>query len=507
MTKRLMALFCALLAVLALVTGCSLPLKEPSPAENAPAESASSAETIAAIDTLKIAYNNTDSLNPYLATGTMNLNVVPLLYDPLVKLDEQYAVHNVLAEKIDLTPEQCTVTLRKDVSFTNGVRLNAADVVYSAKQVLTGSNSYHGLLSNVKDVFATDGYTVVFTLNKPDRLFACMLTFPIVCEAAPAVGSGRYVLGGTGENTKLTRNTNWFGGAGGQIKNIELVNQLDKDTLIYSMKLGAINYVYSDLSGNEALSLGISTQSVPLNNFIFLGINSTKTTLGDARMRQVLTLCINRTELVSGAYAARATPAHTPFNPVIPEIRQLGVEQIQDFTSAARLMEEMGYAADKKDSEGYYTTRQGRLRLRLLVNSENSSRMQLALNLQKSLKELGIEAVIEAKPFAEYKQALEQWNFDLYLGEVKLYNNRDISALLSGKAALGFGVTESETLLAANSAMMAGTMEVKAFVEEFNRHLPFLPLMYRSGMVAFSREIFFEGSATEQDIFYNIENW
>lgn len=510
MTKRITAITISFVLLLTLLSGCKLKLAETGGFIGASLQNEGKTENQSvqrAVDTLKIAYNNTDSLNPYLAVSTMNLNVISLLYDPLVKLDQQYKPHNIIAEDIQLTPQQCTVTIKQGVHFSNGLPVTANDVVYSAHQVLTEGNSYFGLLSGVSEVTAADSRTVVFTLRAPDRLFANLLTFPIVSEKNPTIGSGRYILQGSGEDVKLTLNPNWFDGNKSQIKTIELVNQLDKDTLIYSLKLGTINYVYSDLSSSEVLSLGISTQSVPLNHLIYLGINSTKKLISDARMRKALNLCINRAELVGGTYALRAAEAHTPFNPKWDEVTKLNYKQEQDYTAAAALMEELGYKPESKDSEGYYTTRQGRLRLRILVNSENASKMQVAKVLQKNFAELGIELVIETKAFEEYKTALAQWNFDLYLGEVKLYNNMNLTALLTPKSKLGFGNIENGELITANNAMMAGTMDVKQFMGVFDKFTPFVPLMYRSGMVSFSRDTFFEAPATEQDIFYNIEQW
>ena len=512
MNKRINRFFIALLtyAVCALLYGCSLPfdssmLAEGNSSQETSSEKENAPTATTRVDTIKIAYNNTDSLSPYLTTSTVNINIVPLIYDSLVKLDENYNVQNLLAEDITLTAEQCVVTLRSGIKFSDGAALTATDIVYSATQVLTANSSYSGLLSGVSEVTAQEDGTVLFKLKEPDRLFANLLTFPIVREGS-SLGSGRFVLQGSGDTQHLIRNPLWFGSFNGQIKNIELVNQHDKETLIYSLKLGTINYAYSDLSGNEALALGVNTRPITLNNLVYLGINTTKKLLSDVKMRQVINISLNRPQLADGAYAARATAAYTPFNPAIAEVAALGGSP-QNFAEAATLMAELGYTTDQKDADGYYTTNTGRLNLRLLVNNDNLSRMQLATDIQRQLKELGIELTIDARTFNEYKAALAKWDFDLYLAETKLYNNRNITALVSNKGTLGFGAGENAALSAANSALMSGAIDTKAFMEEFNRTLPFLPLMYRGGMLALSREVQFKGSATEQDIFYNIENW
>lgn len=508
MLKKLAA--CAA-ALMLLTAGCSSGLpygKAASEGTVVREESGSGVDfLLSEIDTLKIAYNNTDSLEPYRLKSAMNQNVMSLIYDPLVKLSQSYAAEPVIAREVVVTPQECVVRLRSDVRFSNGTPLTADDVVYSAWQAQVPGNNYYGLLSNVTSIKATDDYTVTFTLAEPDIWFEKLLTFPIVSAKKPQIGSGRYKLQLRGGVKRLIINENWYETNKSQIKTIELINQLDKETLIYSLKLGTINYVYSDLAENESSSLGNSTQTVPLNNMVYLGVNSTKRILANEKMRQALSLAINRNALVNQTYASRAEPARAPFHPRLQEVRALELSLTQNTETAIALLDELGYREDQKDSEGYYVTGQGRLRLRLLVNAGNNAKKQVAQELQRNFHKLGIEIVLDERSFADYQAALAAWDFDLYLGEVKLYNNMNLSAMLTPASGLGFGITENEALVAANKALRAGTVSMKDFVALFEAEMPFIPLMYRNGVVSFSREVFFDAPATEQDNFYNIENW
>lgn len=493
--------FALLLALALLLGGCQLS-QEPLPGVLQNEADSGAQIALQEINTLKIAYSKEDSLIPYQAQSMMNLNVLPLIYDPLIKLDQEYVPHNIIAKEVVTTAESCIVTVRDDIVFSDGTPLTAQDVLYSARQAVA-SSIYGGAFWRVEEVELTEEGAVAFILSDPDPLFENLLTFPIVCEQNPELGSGRYIRSGE----TLSINPRWYGENNGAIKTIQLINQLDKDTLIYSLKLGTINYMYSDLSGNEATALGISTQTVPMNNLIYLGVNATRSGLSRAQMRHLLSLAIDRKGLAEEVYASRAQPAYTPFQPNDASVKELGLVQEQDYQAAAALLEELGYHADRKDSEGYYVSGQGRLRFRLLVNSDNSSRMQLAQELQKSFAELGIELSIDARGFEQYQAALGEWDFDLFLGEVKLYNNHDLTALLSSEEKLGYGVVDDDELLALYEAYRMGTVPLEDFIAAFNAEPVFIPLMYRSGVVSFSREIYYNTSATEQDIFYQIEAW
>ena len=457
------------------------------------------------LDTLRVAYNNADSLEPYRLYSTMNQNVVSLLYDPLVKLDQEYQPHFILAWDVQIEGLSCAVTLKSGVLFSDGSPLTPEDVVYSVQQARASAGPYQGRLANVAEVSIREDGAVMFTLNTPDYLFANLLTFPIVKAENQALGCGRYVLSGTGDNISLTANPRWHGGDVGQIRTVELVNQLDKDTLIYSLKLGTINYAYTDLTGGESLALGVSTQEVPLNQLVYLGINGTRNAMALPEVRSAINMAVDRAVLANQIYGSGAVPAHTPFNPHAREIVPQGYLVTHDLKAAQELMASVGYT--QRDSEGYYVTEEGRLRMRLLVNVDNSGRVQAAEAIRRSLSELGIEITVDARMYEEYKSALKKNDFELYLGTTRLLDNMDLTFLITPGGSVSDGIPNLPELQAANAQLRAGGMSTEEFTDIFYRYTPFVPLMYRSAMVAFSREAYFETLATEQDIFYNIENW
>ena len=137
------------------------------------------------------------TLNPYEMTTDTSLQVVPLLYDSLTKLNLHYGYDLCIASSLELQGTSCVVTLRQDVRFSDGTALTAADVQYSYWQAVGSENAYAAQLSNVTDVSILSDYQIRFTLMEADVLFPNLLTFPILKNgsAADPVGSGRYRLG------------------------------------------------------------------------------------------------------------------------------------------------------------------------------------------------------------------------------------------------------------------------------------------------------------------------
>ena len=78
---------------------------------------------------MSLLYSYSDSFNPYLAKTTANRELSGLLYDCLIKTDNQFNVKYVLAETAEVKEKVCTITLQT-ASFTDGSPLTADDVIY-----------------------------------------------------------------------------------------------------------------------------------------------------------------------------------------------------------------------------------------------------------------------------------------------------------------------------------------------------------------------------------------
>jgi peptide/nickel transport system substrate-binding protein len=59
---------------------------------------ASTEEPAASVTEVRLAYDSGDSLNPYWMTSQLNMELVPLLYDGLVRPDKTLKPENLLAQ-------------------------------------------------------------------------------------------------------------------------------------------------------------------------------------------------------------------------------------------------------------------------------------------------------------------------------------------------------------------------------------------------------------------------
>ena len=116
----------------------------------------------------------TENLDTILAAP--NLNVVPLIYEPLLQYDDKGNLIPWLAESWDMSPDGLlwTFNIRKGVKFTSGDELTAADVKFSIERYASDASTsawspMHR--QTVAQVEAPDTYTVKVQSKNPPYLF------------------------------------------------------------------------------------------------------------------------------------------------------------------------------------------------------------------------------------------------------------------------------------------------------------------------------------------------
>lgn len=523
--------FAALLA-LALVL-CSCGAADPDPSLPAPADPSAPAATqpdAAPIRTVRIPYDRTDSLDPFTCTTLQNYYAAGLLYDTLVALDGMGAPQNRLAQEVTMEGNSCIVRLRTDGYFSDGTPVTAQDVAYSAT-VAKNCSRYAAQLAGVVEVTTPDRYTAVFTLSAPDRYFDRSLAFPIVKtdtagelrtveeergegeerrvvtrttlipreDGQLPVGGGRFLLEPSGD--AMTRNSRYHTPVG-NLRTVRLVDAGSLSQQSAAVKDGRLDLMYSELRGAVDLSLGNEHRQVMLGNLVFLGLNSQRLGL-DAQLRVAFSGLIDREAVARRAYLGYAAAAWSPIKQSY-STGATGEEDPAPDTQDA-LLDSMGFG--ERDEEGWRTYRGSRLTYRLLVNSESTQRVAAAGIVADSFEAAGIQLTVESLPFAEYSRRIAAGDYDLYLGELQVPWNLDLTTLIAPHPTVGPGCARDEELLAVYRQVKAGQEELSALDSAFRRSMPAIPLAYRRGIVAVSPDFSANIVATEQDIFYNIGDW
>ncbi len=532
-----------LISTLLCCAGCS---RKP---QSAGSEDLSSLPSQTVKQEISLFYCANDSISPYLATTDTNRQLACLLYDPLVKLGTDYAPVYVLAESVVITGAHCVVNL-KQASFSDGTLLSAEDVVYSLQLAKKSATRYAGQLADVTAATVVNPLCISIILANPNPGFASMLDFPIIKShsdtlkdqdnaALPPVGTGRYIIDQKALN--LTANPSYYGGAV-NIQNITLVNAPDNESISHHLEIGSVDFYYSDLSDCQLPRMKGSSVNTPLQNLVYLGINMNNSLLSKPEMRYALSAALNRIQLASEAYYGYATAASGPFPGQWEELLAYQtIEKSQNTALTVANLEKIGY--NKKDADGFYYSASNKpLHFTLLCNSDNPWRVLAAEQIRSQLEKAGIKITLQTVTFEQYSKQVAAGNFELYLGEMRLPNDLDLTQMATqgGSAAWGIvdvvasqpaedtsstsstssavGTSSGNTTSASEpessdlnlaqtiAAYKAGQVSLGDVAAAFTSDMPFLPLCFRNGTLVYNSALKTAPTPTVSDPYFGIEN-
>ena len=454
------------------------------------------------ISSIAIAFESSDVLNPYRLKTLNNKSVSSLMYDSLIKLDPSYTVqYKGLASSIVMNGNIAIVKLKDEIYFEDGSPIRAEDVKYSLDMARGLETEYAFGLKNVDSSTVEDEKTLNIYLVKEDINFINLLTFPIIKEGEglldKPVSSGRYVKKGD----KLVPNLN-YGGVESKVKEINLVRMEHESSIVYSIQKNIIDMYFTADSSFVNGAKPVNYNNVNMNRLVYVGINNYGEYFSNPTFKQAINIAINREEINSHIYSSAGLTATSPFN---PDFYYYEDESNYTILDSVKLLESIGY--DEKDDEGYRMDGSERVSINILVHKDNSSKVAIANMIKDYLKSIGIEVIIDEQPYDEYISKLNNNEYDLYIAEVGIPDNMDISFLLYPNQDAGYGTVPDSEIYLNYLMMQSNEIDMPAFLESFEDNMPFIPLVYKNGILVYSKDLPIDVVATYHDIFYNIDSW
>ena len=474
------ALACLLLA------GCSRPaVLQPASSEEASSSAASSSAGAAQSQPARFAIAVSEgTYNPYLAANTLTEQVASLVFEKLVRISPRMELEMRLAESVQSAGNTVTIILRSGCTFADGTPITANDVAASLLAA-KASSFYAGRLSNMTSVQAVGDSMVQLTLASPDSLFGYLLDLPVMkaaeVSAPQPTPSGRYTYGSE-ENT-LTLNPRAPFPEDGP-GTIWLTPVSDYAELVSQLAMGEISFYLAEESAASAVAT--SENYFRTNTLLFLGVNSGSSNplCNTSQGRAALSAALSRQDL-SDRFAS-ASPATGALNGLYECVRgQQVISSEPDSNGLTADLAALGYSWNQE--AGRYENAAGQpASVNILVCGSSADRVYSARLLQQQWTEAGIQVTLtQAEDFSAYLQMIQDRQFELYIGEMKLYNNIDLSPFWSGSARYGLAVTQQ--LLDAYNLMRADSSAAGAFEALFAEQMPYIPLLWRGGVTVSNR--------------------
>lgn len=440
----------AVCLMLALLCGCNVDTIEP--VQTAPTETTQMTEEPVAVKErgdFGMTYLPAYGLNPLSCSATINRAMFSLLYESLFVVSNQFRAEPVLCDSFRVSDDSMTYTfsLVQGVRFTDGSALNAQDVKASI-EAAKKSPFYAARLKDISAVTVEADGTLAVSLETPYENFCLMLDVPILkaetVDAQYPIGTGPYVK--SGEN--LIRNSSWWQVQSAAIddEKIPLSPSQTTNEIRDSFEFGTSDLVYCDPNSPAAVGYRCDYEvwEAPTTLMHYIGFNLGSGYFKDKTIRAAVTYAIDRNDISNVVYGGFAQASALPCSPS-SDLYDTALAQEYDhaptrFTAAVNNSGILT-RSDYQNHVGYF-----------LVCSEDPKRVSAAEYIAEVLNKAGLNIVVTAKERAEYEKALQEGNFDMYYGEVRLTANFDLSEFFGGS--LSFGRLSEKEL----SSLCAGAL-------------------------------------------------
>ena len=332
-----------------------------------------------------------------------------------------------------------TVTIRDDVSFTDGEPLTAEDVAFTYNTVKSSSSVNDFTMLDYAE--AADETTVVFHMTRPFSIWPyTMAIVGILPEHAydPAaygsnpIGSGRYTLvqWDRGQQVILEANPDYYGEAPKMRRVVILF--IEEDAAFLAAQAGQVDVAYTSATYSDQTISGYTLaayDSVDNRGFnlpaVPAGTDGQGRTVGndfasDVRVRRAINMGVDRQEMIDHVLNGYGSPAYSVCDG-LPWYNEVS-EVAYDPDGAAALLEEAGWLLS---DDGYRYKDGVRAQLDLLYSTGDSVRQALCADFANQMEELGVACTLEGVGWdTAYDRALSQpliWGWGAHT-PMELYN-------------------------------------------------------------------------------------
>ncbi len=496
MIKRYLSLLLALIVAATLLTACAPRGGDAGKAHTLVTEQ--STERITDTTGFKLSYTQSDSLNPYESKTLNNQVMQTLVFESLFVPDDGFEAQPAMATGYSYEDDTTlNVTIPSGLEFSDGSKLTADSVVNAFREAQS-SPHWREMLRGISSAEALSSTAVQFRLAYKNPHAHNLLTFAIASgkedKKGYPIGSGRYRFG-EGDGTVYLEVNPRREDFKPHFTKITLVNVTTEESIENAMNIGNISYAFRDMSRGGDVKMKCATRAVNLTNLVYIGINGYSGITADASVRRAISLAVDRDTLVKSAYRGYGKSALSPFHPASRLGRNSAVFSAKSDLSAARqALLQSGYSEKE-------------LKVDILVN-RNAQRVAAAKLIRQQLEEAGFTVTVNIEKSKTYQSRVKNRNFDIYIGETRLPNDMNMRSFFAAGGATHYGInTENGKTAKTYRAYLAGKDEIGSFTLAFSQEMPFVPLLYRQGMICTSKSLQGEVRAWADNYFMNIEDW
>ena len=417
--KKLLTLILCLAMVLTVFVGCSsTPATEEGASASGDAAQGEAADSEYK-DTLVFAMNtDVQSLDPQIQNDTTSEQVVKMLYNTLLKFQDDGTVVGDLAESWSVSEDKLTWTfnLKQGVKFHNGKELTSADVKATFDRALNaeaGGLRTTEIIKMFTAVEAPDPYTVTITTDGPYgpmESLMCNMSLGIMdadyieqygldlgtsVEGENGTGPFKVVSWERDQEIVVERFDDYFG-TPAKLQTVVYTVIPEAASRVIALETGEVDVIDKptdeDLARLEADTENFTVLRKPTISQRLFRFGCNDPIISNTKVRQAIVYAIDRQAIIDALFTGSAYPSTAPLAPVTFGYSDLG-EIEQDLELAKSLLAEAGYP------DGFDT--------KIITTERYQNGIELAEIISQQLAEIGINAEIEVW---EWSALSASWN-------------------------------------------------------------------------------------------------
>ena len=478
--------------------------------------------TIIPMKEMKTSYNLGFELIPLdsqVSNGIPEAIIQMNIFEGLTRLDKACVAQPALAEKIDVSTDGLKYTFHlRDSKFSNGDPLTAEDFKYAwmramdpstaaeyAYQIadyIKGGAAYNAKIGKAEDVGVKviDPKTLEVTLENVTPYFTAMTAFPIYfpidkkvveankdwyLRAETYVSNGPFNIKSWVHNEKIivVKNVNYWDSESVKIQELTFNLITNSKAALAAYEVGKLDGIDSPSADDikhfqKSGDLKVGPQ-LGIYSFAF---NVAKKPFDDAKVRQALTIAIDRQKIIDMISLTHEKPAFafTPYGlndaDNSQQFRDVGGDYFkEDVTQAKQLLSDAGFPNGNGFPE-----------IKILINSRTNDEKIATLVQDMWHKNLGIKASLQAEKGQVYIKSLSKFDFDIaraqwsgdYMDPLTFLNNF-VKDGVNNKA--GWANPQYDALIAGakkNPDIKARMQQLHAAEKILMTELPVMPIYY-----------------------------
>lgn len=367
---------------------------------------------------LKIGLSSLDNTDVYKSTNLILNDLYKNISFSLVKIENNYDIVYKVAKKI----EKMSDTEYK-ISLNDEYKLDINDIRYSIEKILSyGENTmYYDRISNIYSVEDTKVKgEIVLKLKEANPYFVYYLDFPILDDDEKVDCGYKYTQNDNSvlfERTEKSSNKN--------LKSIKINSYSSINEIVEAFTSKQLDMFFAT-SNNDMQLIGKNDYNVKKykdGETLFLFGNKNSEIFSKKEVRSALMYSLNREEIVKSSDNNFIEIIDLPFI-------YSSIKYKYDIVGAKNIMNSNGWNQNsagiyEKNSNGKYEN----ATLKLLVNSQDENKLNVANNIKSMAYNSGINIEIEALTNEEVLQRIQSSDYDIVLATVYLNETPNIDFL------------------------------------------------------------------------------